>query len=511
MIISCIKFLGETMSTRPPEFFEKAVREAVESLGAVVKINKEKRGQKFKITDAEPFVEAVKKMKPFDGQSPEIIALHVDSVVAHYEILKDLTDYIRPEDDPFVEHYQTPAILEILYDEDPSFRESMEKFVKAIEENEALIGQYVIKAYGGFWGPTCVVDFAFVPGSTSNIVNQILKKVDIPGDHKKAILAAKSWGMNTSYGIGAAFREALNAGKTATEAVKAEIEQLKKIYLEPTAAQAELMDKHGHTSFDVREYMKRYKERMKGTVKKAIDAGVHYGNIVVVPAYCVGDIGHHIAQSSYNMFKDDVVFAIVEACYEVLKTTLESAVAKKLLKNEWHLLRVATGSLAAALEYILELDAFTAPMIIDLLYKRFWSYNNKYPNRGVAAELHNVDFMDTIFRGWRLLWDTYPHGTPPKVGGVPVDLTPITKNEIIMNPQRYTYPGCAITVRTSALLRLADFPCFVTSETVTATLSTNAVAFNPKMVFSPARVRKNCAITSLMPARCTECQWFRAV
>ncbi|MCD6458614.1 MAG: DUF2193 domain-containing protein [Thermoproteales archaeon] len=478
---------------------------------AVIKVNKEKRGKKFHITDAEPFVEAVKQMKPVDDQSPEIFALHVDSVVAHYEILKSLTDYIRPEDDPFVEHYQTPPILEILYEEDPAFRKSVEKFAEAIEKNEALVGQYVVKCYGGFWGPTCVVDFAFVPGSTSNIVNQILKKVDIPEDHKKAILASKSWGMNTSYGIGAAFREALNAGKTVGEAVKAEIETLKKLYLEPTAAQAELMDKHGHTSFDHRAYMKKYKERIKATVKKAIDAGVHYGNIVVVPAYCVGDIGHHIAQSAYNMFKDDVTFAIAEACYEVLASTLKNAVANKLLKNEWHLLSVATGSLAAAVEYILELDAFTAPMIIDLLYKRFWSYNNKYPNRGVAAELHNVDFMDTIFRGWKLLWETYPKGTAPKVAKVPIDLSPITKNEIIMNPQWYTYPGCAITVRASALLRLADFPCFLTSEPVTATLSTNAVAFNPKMVFSPARVRKNCAITSLMPGRCKDCQWFRAV
>ena len=118
---------------------------------AVIKVNKEKE-EKFHITDAEPFVEAVKQMKTVDDQSPEIFALHVDSV-------------------------------------------------------------------------------------------------------------------------GAAFREALNAGKTVGEAVKAEIETLKKVYLEPTEAQAELMDKVGYTSFDHRAYMKRYKERIKATVKKAIDTG----------------------------------------------------------------------------------------------------------------------------------------------------------------------------------------------------------------------------------------------
>jgi len=496
---------------RPVEFFKKAVEETLGPLGVVVSVNKEKRGGRFHIDDCKPFVDAVRKMEAFDGQSPEIITLHKESVIAHYEILRGLTDYIRPEDDPFVEHYQTPPILEILYDEDPKFRESVEKFVKAIEGNSALVGQYVARAYGGFWGPTCVVDFAFVPGSTSNIVNQILAKVDIPPDHKKTILAAKSWGMNTSYGIGAAFRAAVEAGKTLTEAVEAEIAQLKKVYLTPSLAQAELMDAAGHKSFDVRKYMSQYKERMKPFIKKAIDAGVHYGNIVVVPAYCVGDIGHHIAQSSYNMFKDDVVFAVAEACFQVLEATLKRGIDEGTLRDEWQLLSVSTGALATAVEYILEMDGFTAPMIIDLLYKRFWSYNNKYPNRSVAAELHNVDFMDTIHRGMRILWDTYPTGTAPKVMGVTIDLGPICKHDVLMNPQRYAYPGCAITVRASALLRLADFPCFITAEPVTATLVTNAVAFNPKSVIAPVRGRKHCAVTSLMPSRCSYCQWYRAI
>ena len=53
-------------------------------------------------------------MKAIEGQSKSVIALHVDSVNSHYEVMKSLTKTIRPEDDPFVEHYQTPAILEIL-------------------------------------------------------------------------------------------------------------------------------------------------------------------------------------------------------------------------------------------------------------------------------------------------------------------------------------------------------------------------------------------------------------
>ncbi len=113
---------------------------------------------------------------------------------AHYDTLTGLTNYVKPEDDPFVEHYQTPVILEILCDQDEKFQKSVETFIAKIGDMNAMIGLESARRYAGFYGPTCVVDFAMIPGSTSNVVNQILKKTDIPADHKKALLAAKSWG-----------------------------------------------------------------------------------------------------------------------------------------------------------------------------------------------------------------------------------------------------------------------------------------------------------------------------
>jgi len=83
-----------------------------------------------------------------------------------------------------------------------------------------------------------VVDFALIPGSTSNVVNRILKETRIPDDHKKAILAAKSWGMNTSYGVGDVFAHAVEAGETLAYATKKEIAMLASIYEHPTTAQA---------------------------------------------------------------------------------------------------------------------------------------------------------------------------------------------------------------------------------------------------------------------------------
>ncbi len=489
------------------KLYGKMADEAIAAQNADVKAIKANRGRKFEISHAQPYVDAVNRMKPAAGQSKEVFALHVDSVNAHYGILKGMAKTIRPEDDPMVEHYQTPPLLEILYDEDPKFRKSADIFIKAIGKSEALISKESIRRYGGFYGPTCVVDFAFVPGSTSNVVNRILQETDIPVAHKRALLAAKSWGMNTSYGIGGRFQAAIEDGKTAQQATKEEVKMLQMVYDTPVEAQGVLMDEAGVTSFDVRKYMKEYGRAMKGTVKKAMNAGVFYGNILTVPAYCVGDIAHHISQSMFNMTKDDVVMGIIEAVSGVMESTLNGAKGK--FKDENAVLSVATGSTAAATAKILQMDGFTTMMVIDLLTKRYHNLVLNNPRRGGAAELHNVDFMDMIERGERIL-DHAPRGSGGRIQGIPVDLSPIAKNEAVMNPQRYTYPACAITVRFSALMRLADFPCLLTSEPVTATLMTNIIALHKDKPFSPARTCKFCA-ANYFDYKCNYCNWKEAV
>ncbi|KTE91144.1 hypothetical protein AT727_05985 [Desulfitobacterium hafniense] len=488
--------------------YSKMIAEALAAQKADLNVIKAKRGGKFVIADAQPYVDAVNGMQPGEGQSPEVFRLHVDSVNAHYEIFSAITETVSCEDDPFVEHYQTPPILEILYELDPAFREAIEVFIKAIGDNEALIGKESIRRYGGFYGPTAVVDFAFVPGSTSNVVNTILKGLDIDKKYKQAILAAKSWGMNTSYGIGGAFAGAIEAGATPDAAIKEEVKMMQFLYDQPVAAQAQVMADAQHSSFDVKKYMEMYKEKIRPAVVAAKEAGVHYANIVTVPAYCVGDIAHHISQSMFNMTKDDVTFAVMEATTDVMEQTLKAGLDAGY-KSVYDVLSVATGSTAAAVAYILEKDGFTAAMVVDLLTKRFTNYVQKYPTRGGAAELHNVDFMDMIWRGAEII-DHAPKGAGGKVKGVKVQLGAIDAHDVIGNPQRYTYPACAITVRFSSLMRLADFPCLLTSEPVTATLMTNIIALDPKTPGAPARVCKNCAATSLIK-RCAYCNWNSAV
>jgi len=482
--------------------YKKMINEAVGGTKAVFSIIKEKRGGEFKLTDCKAYVDEVNKMVAAEGQSQEVIDLHVKSVNAHYDILTGLTDTIRPEDDPFVEHYQTPPILEILYDEYDGFKDSMDKFIAAIADNQALIGREAVRRYGGMYGLTCVVDFGYSCGSVPNLVNEILKDVDIPLAHKHVIVSSKSWGMNTSYGIGGAFRAALEAGKTVAVSEAAEVEQFQYIYQEPVEAQAKLMDTHNlggngpHTSFDTRKYMAAYKEKIKPYVLAALKAGVHAANIVTIPAYCVGDIGHHIAQSAFNMFKDDMAFGIYESVMDVFENTLRRGLEQDAYQNPYNVLSVATGAPACASAYILWLDSFTVPMVVDLFNKRFHNYAVMNPKRGEADELHNADFIDILSRGESIL-DITPIGSGKKIHGVEVDLSPVDNHEVVMNPQRYTYPACAITQRFAALMSLSDFPCYLTPEHATASMMTNIMALDPTKPGSPMRGCKNCAVTTL--------------
>ena len=497
------------------ELYEKMIDEAIAAQRADVDVISEKRYDDFKISDAKPYADAVSKMKPLDNQAKSVFDLHMGSVKTHFDVLSSITETIIPDDDPFIEHYQTPPVLEILCEEDGSFADSVDKFADTIADCEAFIAKESIRRYGGFYGPTCVVDFALMPGSTTNVVNQILKKTDIPLAHKQAILSAKSWGMNTSYGVGDAFANAIEDGLTASEATAKEIATLQNVYKNPIEAQGELMDDANHSSFDVRKYMLDYKKGMRSIVKAAMDDGVHYGNIVTVPAYCVGDIGHHIAQSTYNMCKDDVILNVIKATTDVMESTLRANIDN--YNSPFNVLNLATGSTACATEYILELDGFNAPMIVDLLNKRFHNYVQQYPTRGAAAELHNCDFMDMIYRGFnavsgaRKARSSEKIDLVPKINGFDVDLSPIMENEVLMNPQRYAYPACAISVRFSSLMRLSDYPCLLTSEPVTATMMTNIIALNKEAPGSPARGCKNCASASLVDAKHEYCQWRESV
>ena len=294
-----------------------------------------------------------------------------------------------------------------------------------------------------------------------------------------------------------------------------EVAQLQALFRDPVNAQVNLMYNDGMSSFDPRKYMENYRQGIEPAVKAAITDGVHYGNIATIPAYCVGDVSHHISQSTYNMCKDDVIMATIEAVTEVMNRTLHAAIPT--VKSGYQLLDAATGASAAATEYLLELDGFNAPMIVDLLTKRYHNLVMILPTRGAAEELHNCDFMDMIYRGWKIMdkagrvRNGSGNTLAPRTGSSLIDLSPIHENEVLMNPQRYAYPACAITVRASALMRLADYPCLLTSEPITATMMTNIIALEKDVPAAPVRACKSCATACLVGSRHQYCQYREAV
>ncbi len=162
------------------EICRKMIDEALAAQHADVDTVKRKRGTEFGLDDAKACLETARGMRAAGEQSEAVFGLHRDSIETHFTILSALTETVRPEDDPFAEHYQTPVVIALHIDQDPAFAKSVEVFVEQIGKSKALIGRESIGRYGGPYGPTCFVDFALIPGSTSNVVNRSLRDTPDP-------------------------------------------------------------------------------------------------------------------------------------------------------------------------------------------------------------------------------------------------------------------------------------------------------------------------------------------
>ena len=86
------------------ELYEKMINESMAAQRADVEVISENRYNDFKVTDAKPYADAVANMKALDNQAESVINLHKKSVESHYKVLTSVTETIRPEDDPFIEH-----------------------------------------------------------------------------------------------------------------------------------------------------------------------------------------------------------------------------------------------------------------------------------------------------------------------------------------------------------------------------------------------------------------------
>jgi hypothetical protein len=433
-------------------------------------------------------------MRPMQGQSPEVFELHKRSVEAHFNILKSMTSTIAPEDTTYLDHFQTPLILEILYELDPSFRASVEKFAEAIDKSGDILVREFTRLYGGFYGPTVVSDFTSTPGTSSTILRLILERADIPPDHKMTILAGRSFGINTGYLYGTKIIDAIETGRNIAEGVEDEKEAIKSTWLEPLETELKLLDDAGFKSFDPKRYADEYVKEMRSVVEAAVRTGVHYANIVTIPMYGVADIGNHISPMMFKMMKDDMAMAILEAVSKVVENTLRRGLKEGKFKDAKHILKVAAGAFAAATTHILELDHFTVDMIIDLFYEWFHNYVQRNPYHLKTNETHIVDFLNLLALGEKIL-EKPPLGRGGMVDGVRVDLSPIDESEAIMKPGEQTFYHLANTQRFASLMKFADFPCLITSEPLSATILTNIAALNKGKPIAPMKLCKSCAIS----------------
>ncbi len=475
----------------------EVLEESIKLQEVAVRTIERHRHESFRISHAEEFANAVREIKVKEGQNESALNLYKNSVLSHYEILLELTDSITPFESAFLEWMQTPVVVEILFELDPSFREAVETFAKAVDESDDVLSLEVMRLANGFYGVTSAKDFAAIPGSTFSVLAKISERADVDKDYAMAILSSKSWGLNTSYIFGNTFLRVFNETGDFGRSLEAEKEAMKRMLLEPVKLQVEIMKSFGFSSFDPADYMRRYRERMLETVKKALD-DVHIANVVMLPTH-VGDIGHHIGWQYYNICRDEMNMELLRVHLAFLKRNLFRAFEEGFVNSVFDVSYFATGLSALLIYRILWDEGFTAEMLARLFTERFYNYvMAKQFERNVVNELHVNDLLDFAFRGQRLAEKGW------KIGKFEPDFEDYEKS-MLHSGELYAYPFCAITTKFATLMKFADMPCLLAPEPISISALVNAVALNPEKPFAPVSLCKNCATAHVQPAKCLHC------
>jgi hypothetical protein len=253
-------------------------------------------------------------------------------------------------------------------------------------------------------------------------------------------------------------------------------------------------------SFDYKKCMMMFKDRIFDATIKAAEAEVHYANLSLVPFWAAGDF-HHVSQTTYNLCKGDVEMAILDSLTEAFESTIKRAERNGKLRNPSE---IPTWEITAAgAAHIMRLDGFTSEMINDLLLRRYFNLILENP-RKFRYECMNDEFVGFLAQGEHII-ERSPAGLGGQVHGVKIDLQPIDNNEVLKNPQRYSWPECPITARFSGLLRFADDPFHLYSDPMICLYGTELIALEPQKPYLPLFQCKQCPSARLMPSRCKYC------
>jgi hypothetical protein len=320
----------------------------------VVSVVEGNRGKEFSMKMCEPLVNFFQNLASAPDQENTVFELVEKAVKTHYEFLKD--EKIHSQDSLVLEHMQTPVILELLYENDESFKDSVIRFVDLIEKKKSFLRTELENIYSGKYGLINSVDIRPTKGSTLYILKKIADSIEINHIHRDAILSSKSLGMNTSYFFGKMYMDNLGRGKEL--AFETELEALKRIFEEPVLAQTEI-------SKNSEQYMKRFSEEIAEQVEACVRHNVSYANILSIPAFSVADIGSHICQEALDFFNDDYAFNILNSVNKFVGLN----VRKSKCEAPTDILKHANISSSAFLFHIIKSSGFTIESVINFLKK----------------------------------------------------------------------------------------------------------------------------------------------
>jgi hypothetical protein len=450
---------------------ERMVKDLIAIQNMIVNTVSENRGGRFHLGLWKPMYDIKENVTVFEGESSEVIKLYEICGKLHQDIIRSLTQSIRPEDEPWTENFQVPPILEIFYEIDPAFRKAVEKFVDKLMESDHLVDRMCFCRYSGVLGPTSVHGDS-AAGSVG-LYRPVLEQLDLSPHYKETIIAAVTGARNTSYTnlIGTVFAENYEKGVPWAKAVQLEKDRLRFMWLSPTACHLQTLKELGFASFDPAAYLQQFKQGVRPIVEKSVAAGVHYGNILTI-ANTAGGIEHHVGQMTLNMCKDDFNFSVYDAVARVSIQTIQKAWdAGQVTDPESYPMYAIT---AAATMQILAMDGWNVDMIHNLLHTRAREIYRIAPRRMLFEDL-NPAFLEYIARGERVLKQD-----KGKVGNIEVDLSPIQENDVLMHPQRYTWGQTPITCRFSAVMRFADEPFQLINDPMMLVWVKDVLALRPK-------------------------------
>ncbi|AKG91452.1 Uncharacterized protein conserved in archaea [Geoglobus ahangari] len=479
---------------------EEVAESALRLQREAVKAIERHRFDRFEFSHAEGFVNAVREMKALEGQSDEAFQLYRSSLLIHYDTLTSLTPTIQPFESAFLEWMQTPVAFQRLMELDSSFKESVEILAKTVDENDEIISLEAMRLANGFYGVTSAKDFAAIPGSTLSVLAKVVEWAGIDREHAKTILAAKSWGLLTSYVFGDTFLRIFKETGDINRAVSAEKRAMKEMLLQPVETQVNIMRSFGFSSFDPVEYYRRYTEKFTPFIDSAFREGVHPANIVVLPTH-VGDVGHHIGWQYYSICRDEMNMEVLRVHYSLLENNIRRAIEGGHVKSIFDLSTLFTGISAAYIYRLLSDEGFTANMLTRLFTERFYhSIMARQFERYMVNELHVNDFLDFASRGEKIGRAGW------KVKGYEIDFTPLANSRMLNSGEMYAFPFCVTSTKFASLMKFIDMPCLLAPEPPSITVMVNAIAMNPEKAFAPVNLCKGCATAEIQPNRCLLCK-----